>query len=114
VQLYNAANPAGGIATVIIGGYVYRGSTFPQLQGKYIFGTFSQHGAPDGKVYVAGDATTGLRGYSELVIHNYESSVGQYIKGFGQGSYGEIYLLTSGIAGRTGSTGKVYRLIGVH
>jgi glucose/arabinose dehydrogenase len=112
IQLNNAANPAGGVATVIVGGYVYRGSTFPQLQGSYIFGSFSQAGAADGKVYVAAPSSAaGLRNYMSLNMHNFEANVGAYIKGFGQDLSGEIYVLTSDVAGPSGSSGKVYKLV---
>lgn len=112
IQLNNTANPAGGNALVIVGGHVYRGNTFPQLQGSYIFGTYSQKGAADGKVYVAAPSSaSGLRSYSELLIRNYESSVGEYIKGFGQDLSGEIYIMTSSVTGPYGSTGKVFKLV---
>src|SRR5678816_2994337 len=42
IQINNAANPEGGIATTVIGGNVYRGRAIPGFMGKYIFGTFSQ------------------------------------------------------------------------
>ncbi len=114
VQLDNAANPnGGGIATAIVGGYVYRGATFPQLQGTYIFGTYSQKGGPDGKVYTADKSATpsGLHLYVPLDIRSYESGIGQYIKGFGQDASGEMYILTAGVQGPAGTTGKVYKLI---
>ena len=41
VELNNVSNPKGGVATVIIGGHVYRGNAIPELAGKYIFGVFS-------------------------------------------------------------------------
>jgi glucose/arabinose dehydrogenase len=110
VELNNAANPEGGIATTVIGGYVYRGSSFPQLQGSYLFGSFSQTSAPDGLVYVAkpGQST---RSFQPLVIQSHENGLHQYIKGFGQDAAGEVYILCSEVAGPSGNTGKVYKLV---
>src|SRR4030095_7466866 len=42
IQIKNKSFPDGsGIALVVIGGNVYRGNTFPQLEGKFVFGIFS-------------------------------------------------------------------------
>lgn len=112
IQLPNAANPAGGISTVIVGGYVYRGATFPQLQGQYIFGSYSYKGA-DGKLYFASasGASSGLRSYSELSLRDYETNLGQYVKGLGQDLSGEIYITTSSSQGPAGSNGRVFKVV---
>jgi glucose/arabinose dehydrogenase len=116
IQMRNAANPAGGEATVIVGGNVYRGSALPNLQGRYVFGIFSQAGSgaagANAKLYVANSAASGLWSFDVLSPKDFPSDLGQYIKGFGQDQSGELYITTSGVQGVSGATGKVYKLVG--
>lgn len=116
IQLKNTANPAGGgLATVIVGGNVYRGTVLPQLQGLYVFGIFSQGGsgatAANAKLYVASPASSGPWSFEELVPKDYPTNLGYFLKGFGQDLSGEIYLAVSGVQGTTGTTGKVFKLV---
>ncbi|MFL5787536.1 MAG: hypothetical protein ACJ748_05755, partial [Flavisolibacter sp.] len=112
IELVNSANPkGGGIALTIIGGYVYRGTAVSSLQGKYIFGTFSQNGQPNAKVYMATNATTGPWPWQELTLKGFQPNLGMYLKGFGQDQSGEVYLATSSQLGISGTTGKIYKLI---
>jgi glucose/arabinose dehydrogenase len=116
IQLTNKANPNGqGIATVIIGGNVYRGTTFPQLQGGYVFGIFSQGGSgavgANAKLYVAKSAASGLWSYEDLSLKDYPDNLGYYLKGFGQDLSGELYVTVTGVQGVSGTTGKVYKLV---
>jgi hypothetical protein len=55
LELNNHANPAGGVGTAIVGGFVYRGTAIADLDGKYIFGVFSEdeEGTPNGKIFSA-------------------------------------------------------------
>jgi hypothetical protein len=111
IQLVNAANPAGGgIATVIVGGNVYRGS-ISALSGMYIFGIFSQDGGANAKIYMSKAGPQGSWDYSAINLKDFPSNIGQYLKGFGQDQAGEVYLTTSGQQGVSGTTGKVYKLI---
>lgn len=112
LELNNSSNPLGGIATAIIGGYVYRGAALPQLQGSYIFGSYSQTAAPDGMVYVS-PRSAGQRSFQPLQLHGYETGLHQYINGFGQDAAGEVYILSSDNQAMTGATGKVYQIVPV-
>ncbi|MCB1742110.1 MAG: PQQ-dependent sugar dehydrogenase [Gammaproteobacteria bacterium] len=95
----------------IIGGYVYRGSEIPELEGLYVFGDFSQgFGTPSGRIFV-GDLDTGL--IEELLIGPDGESLGMFIKGFGQDEDGELYLLASSLLAPEGDTGIAYRLSAV-
>jgi len=116
VELNNAANPEGGIATAIIGGYVYRGSAIPELMGKYIFGVFSsdETGTPNAKIYAATTAPAGKWSFDPISLKNNPDNLGTYLKGFGQNLDGEVYLMTTLQAGTTGTTGKVYKLVPAH
>jgi glucose/arabinose dehydrogenase len=118
IQLANKANPSGnGIATVIVGGNVYRGTALPQLQGRYVFGIFSQGGAgaagANAKLYVANAASSSLWSYEDLTPKDYPNNLGYYLKGFGQDLSGEIYITVSGVQGVSGTTGKVFKLVAV-
>jgi len=115
LQLKNYAHPDGnGIATVIVGGNVYRGSSLPSFNGLYIFGIFSRDGGTNAKIYAATPAgNTGTWSYSEVNPKDFPGNLGMYIKGFGQDNSGEVYVTTSTESGVSGNTGKVYKLVGV-
>jgi glucose/arabinose dehydrogenase len=98
-----------GIA--IVGGFVYHGTAIPELEGKYVFGDFSQgFGSPAGRLFYA-DLNTGL--IQELVIGLDDRELGLFVKGFGQDENGELYLLASSNLGPSGTTGVVLELISV-
>jgi glucose/arabinose dehydrogenase len=116
LHLVNTANPAGnGVATVIVGGNVYRGTALPALQGKYIFGIFSQGGigaaGANAKLYTAVPSTSSSWNYEALDLKNYSSNLGYYLKGFGEDQAGELYITVTGVQGVSGTTGKVYKLV---
>ncbi|MDB5211097.1 MAG: hypothetical protein JWQ30_1924 [Sediminibacterium sp.] len=115
IQLTNFANPAGGgIATVIVAGYVYRGTILSSLfQGKYVFGVFSKDGKANAKLYSSTPTGSGLWAYSEIMLKDYPIDLGMFVKGFGQDLSGEIYVTATGVQGPSGTTGKVYKLVAV-
>ena len=92
----------------VIGGFVYRGSTIAELDGKYVFGDFTRTFFPaDGRLFV-GDLGTG--DINSLVIGFDDRDLGLYIKGFGRDAAGEIYLLASTALAPEGDTGLVLKL----
>lgn len=113
IELNNWRNPAGGKATTIIGGNVYRGNDIKGLNGRYIFGTFSQGpGVPDGELFMASPRSgSGLWSYSEIELKSSPDDIGYYLKGFGQDNKGEIYIAASEIVGPTGTAGKIFKLV---
>jgi hypothetical protein len=112
IEMPNYNNPNGGIATVIVGGNVYRGRSIPFLFGKYVFGIFSTgSGSADGKLFLGKPAVSGLWGYEQLQLKSYPDNLGQYVKSFGQDLDGEVYVLTSDQLGPQGNTGKIYKLV---
>jgi hypothetical protein len=117
IEFANTNNPrGGGIGTTVIGGNVYRGSALPGFKGRYIFGVFSQGGTtPNGKLFMAdpGGAGSGLWKFYDIGLRSYPNNLGQYVKGFGQDLKGEIYVTTTTVAGPTGTTGKVLKLVNV-
>ena len=112
--MLNAANPAPGVKTLtVIGGHVYRGKEIPGLKGQYVFGSFSRaSGVAQGEIFVARPAGPGLWPFEELSLKSFPDHLGAFLKGFGQDLNGEIYVATSGILGPSGTTGKVYKLVG--
>jgi glucose/arabinose dehydrogenase len=112
IELVNLANPkGGGVGIAIIGGFVYRGTALPALQGKYIFGMLSADGKATGTVYSSDMTASGSWPNSLLSISGFTPNLGTYLKSFGQDQSGEIYLLTSDQLGPQGNTGKVYKMI---
>ncbi|MCS3797134.1 glucose/arabinose dehydrogenase [Chitinophagaceae bacterium OAS944] len=115
IELNNWKNPAGGKATTIIGGYVYRGEAIKEWQGKYIFGTFSQTATtPDGQLFIATPTNwdnTGSWEYKPISLASHTYDLGYFLRGFGQDEDGEVYITVSSNAGPQGNTGKVYKLV---
>ncbi|MGN6509965.1 MAG: PQQ-dependent sugar dehydrogenase [Chitinophaga sp.] len=113
IEVNNSANPAGGKATTIIGGNVYRGREIPEFRGKYLFGSFSQPGGtPNGELFIADPRTGGgLWQYAEVTLKDMPDDLGYYLKGFGQDMKGEVYLTVSSMSGPSGTTGKVFKLV---
>ena len=111
IELNNGTNPAGGKATTVIGGNVYRGNSIPDFRGNYIFGTFSQSiDTPNGELFIANPAVSGLWTFSEIELESSPNDVGHYLKGFGQDLDGEIYIAVSSNLGPSGNSGKIFKL----
>jgi glucose/arabinose dehydrogenase len=96
-----------GIGVVVIGGYLYRGSGVPGLEGHYVFGDWSRFfDAPRGVLMVAapadGDEPWPFR--EAMEVHS------GAIMGFGEDAGGEIYVLVNDSHGPRGS-GRVYRIV---
>ncbi|HEX6386711.1 MAG TPA: PQQ-dependent sugar dehydrogenase, partial [Anaerolineae bacterium] len=105
----------GGPGLVVIGGAVYRGSAMPQFDGTYIFGDWSTSSSQgDGTLFVAAPpASEGeVWDVQELrVASNENGRLNAFLLSFGQDSEGEIYVLTTDMAGPSGNTGRVYKVV---
>ena len=99
----------------VIGGYVYRGSLMPELEGHYIFGDWSaSFVSAGGKIFDGVPPTSQGEPWSMNqfeVRTGDDGELGAYLLSFGQDSNGELYALTSGLPGPVGDTGKVYKLV---
>jgi glucose/arabinose dehydrogenase len=74
-----------GDGIAILGGFVYRGSAFPSLSGKYIFGDL---GSSVGRLFYMNDTGGTINEF------NYSGSgPSSTLLGFGQGDNGQIYAL---------------------
>jgi glucose/arabinose dehydrogenase len=103
------------IGKVVVGGYVYRGSALPDLEGYYIFGdyTASEEFAPDGTLFWAEESDEGaMWEWGELHVAGMDNErLGAYVLGIGQDENGELYVMTSRSMAPSGETGQVWRLV---
>ena len=108
----NFQNPMGGRTSVaIIGGHVYRGNKLKELQGRYIFGSYtSQNGVVNGELFVANPKPAGVWSFEEISLAS-TASLGALVKGFGEDRKGEVYVTTSQNFGPVGTTGKIWKLV---
>lgn len=112
IEANNHENPEGGNFVVVVGGYVYRGHNIPGLQGKYVFGNFSNdEDEPAGEIYVSNPDGPGLWSFAKVPLKSSPQDIGNFLKGFGQDFSGEIYVLASKNLGPSGNTGKVFKLV---
>jgi glucose/arabinose dehydrogenase len=111
IEYANQQQP-GGLGTVVVGGYVYRGDGLRQLRGRYIFGDWSRSfSQPDGSLFAAKARKNGLWQIQELLIQGHpDGRLGHFVLGFGQDLQGEVYVLTTDMIGPSGSTGMVFKL----
>ncbi len=78
----------------VTGGHVYRGSAIPALQGKYVFGDWSEDfGTPSGTLLGLEESSPGVFSLSKLDVIG-GNPVGRYIPAFGTDEEGEIYVAT--------------------
>ncbi len=98
-----------GIA--VVGGFVYRGSRFPQLVGKYVFGDFSRgFFGPSGRLFWL-DADGALSDIFEFRLAPDDDPLNRFVLGFGEDERGEIYVLTSENLGPAGNAGQVWHIV---
>jgi len=102
--------PEGGIT--VIGGFVYRGSRSPSLFGTYVFGDFAQEFVtPTGSLYFLVEPSPGSFEIREFQIGPGNRPYGLFLKGFGEGEDGEVYVCGSTALAPFGDTGVVERLV---
>jgi glucose/arabinose dehydrogenase len=91
----------------IIGGFVYRGTKIPALQGRYVFADWGSFNTPSGRLFYL-DASNNVK---ELHIGLDDRSLGHWVKGFGEGPDGELYVFGSKVVGLAGNTGKMMKIV---
>lgn len=118
------------IGQTVIGGFVYRGKALPNFQGRYIFGDWSSYTPLNNGTLLVANPPAGwkwsmpasansltpsdvLMWSTEVirVANNPHGRINAYVRGFGEDSDNEIYIMTSQNAGPTGATGKVYKIV---
>jgi hypothetical protein len=96
----------------VVGGYVYRGTRYGQLIGKYIFGDWSTGFVPgNGRLFYL-DADGDMSQIFEFQLGPSNDPLGAYLSGFGEDENGDIYVLTTGNLAPVGDLGKVLRIKG--
>jgi glucose/arabinose dehydrogenase len=95
----------------ITGGFVYRGTAIPELEGKYVFGDLAIRGGPrvDGRLFWA-DLQQGI--IKEFLIPQFTNDQlpnSVTVHGFGQDELGELYALVTNTPAN-GTGGIVYKL----
>lgn len=98
----------------VVGGYLYRGTALPGLRGRYVFGDYTSGlTGPNGKVFIASEAVDGTWSFVEARIADRTNArLGAAVLAFGRDAHGELYILTRGAQGPTGTTGAVHRIVG--
>lgn len=97
----------------ITGGYVYRGKTLPELQGKYVFADWSRNWAvADGVLLVASPGNDSKWNFQQLQVEGFDKpGIKAYVTAFGEDNEGELYVLTNGRNSLTGNTGKIFKIV---
>ncbi len=114
---YRNAKNSPGIGLVVVGGYVYRGSAIPELEGRYVFGDWSaSFEQPAGTLLMATRPESGdeLWTVERIGAETQDGETLPYLLGFGHDADGELYVLTTEMGGPTGDTGRVHRLVPVN
>jgi glucose/arabinose dehydrogenase len=87
----------------VIGGYVYRGTAIPALQGKYIFGDYLA-----GKIFSLDYDGTTVSNFQDITSQLFPTRVGGFTLGnpssFGEDANGELYITDI-------TSGSVYKIV---
>jgi glucose/arabinose dehydrogenase len=112
-----SANGLPEIGLAVTGGVVYRGTDFPELDGKYLFGDWSSgFGSPAGTLLGLDETAPGVFDFSILDVLG-GNPLGEYVQAFGLDENGEAYVATrrtlapSALDPTSGlPTGTIYRI----
>lgn len=90
---------------VVIGGFVYRGTQIPPLLGRYVFGDHLSPALGSGRLFY-------LQKNDRILEFSLADRdvLGQFLLGFGQDAFGELYVLGNETGIPFGDTGTVLRL----
>lgn len=92
---------------VVIGGFVYRGTQIPALQGRYVFGDWGSFASPSARLfYLEPDFAI-----TELRIGLADRPTGFWLRGFGEDDEGELYAFGSTALGPRGDTGRMFKIV---
>ena len=109
VAEYDHRDAPGGtvLRQAVIGGFVYAGTSIPQLRGQYVFADYIGNDGT-GKLL-----TLGVRNQVERLIAPKRDPLGIPVLGLAQDAAGEIYVLGNADGTTRGNTGVVLRLGGL-
>lgn len=102
----------GPLGISVIGGAVYRGTNYPALQGRYVFGDFStSFSIPNGFLYYLEETRSNLWERFSFWLAPTGGTMKRFVKSFGTDQAGEIYLLSTTNLGPTGTSGDLRQLL---
>ncbi len=91
------------VGGTVIGGYVYRGSQIPSLQGKYIFGDYLA-----GKIFALDYDGTTASNFQDITAMLFPTRAGSFNlqspSSFGEDANGELYIIDIG-------NGSIYKIV---
>ena len=91
------------VGGTVIGGYVYRGSLIPALQGKYIFGDYLA-----GKIFAVDYDGTSVANFQDITSMLFPTRTGGFTlqspSSFGEDANGELYIIDIG-------NGSIYKIV---
>jgi glucose/arabinose dehydrogenase len=105
------------VGVVVVGGYVYRGSALPDLEGYYVFGDYSSTVEGQGGTLLWAEApeddASGMWEWGEITVVGGmgDGRIGANVLAVGQDADGELYVLTNEGNSPTGDTGKVWKIV---
>lgn len=91
----------------VVGGYVYRGSAIPALQGRYVMADWGNFNVPSARLFYL----DGANAVKELRLGLDNRPLGLWVKGFGEDAAGELYVFASRVLGPAGNSGKMMKII---
>ncbi len=91
------------VGFTVIGGFVYRGSAYPELIGKYVFGDLGS------KLFYLQQTRPNI--WQRYTFDIQSGGALNYIKGFGEDEDGELYVMTDTSYSPSGTGGMVRRLV---
>lgn len=96
----------------ICGGYLYRGSVFPALAGKYVFGDFGQSfGSASGSILGIEETSPNVWTAPTRLTVIGGNPLTVRLLAMGRDEAGEIYLATEVSLGPQGTTGGIYKIV---
>ena len=118
------------LGIVVVGGNVYRGTAVPELEGRYIFGYWSDSrtvgngtllaatppagwAAPQSAANLTPEANAMWEVQMVNITSGENETLGMFLRGFGEDAERELYVLTNDVGGPdpSTSTGKVWRVV---
>lgn len=101
------------MGTVVVGAGIYEGSALPELQGHYVFGSYSLQDMETGALFAAAPGAEGEL-WQIIPLHaagTEEGYPGAFVLSFGKDDANEMYVLTTEGSAPVGDTGKVWKLV---
>jgi glucose/arabinose dehydrogenase len=106
-----------GVGIAVVGGYVYRGTALPALQGQYVFADYTPDWTtpdpdPHGTLLVATPAADTSTPWPWRRLSVADDALNHFfVTGMGEDAAGELYVMARHQFGPIGQTGFVFRIV---